>query len=870
MSTKVIFTLLFGLAFTPGFAATNPAPAAPPHILPVEVKGSITGTILDAANDAPVGYATISLHDAATDEVVNGTITNDDGTFEIENVDNGSYRLEVTFIGYETVTLPEVKVDGRRTDLGTIKLGTAAELLEEVTVTGQRALIEEKVDRLVYNAEQDQLSRGGDAADVLRKVPLLQVDLEGNVSLRGSSNIRVLINNKPSTIIAGSVADAMKMIPADEIKSVEVITSPSAKYDAEGAGGIINIITKKNNLAGYFLNLDTGVGLRGSNLGLTGSYRVGKFGMTVGGFGRAFYNDAETSLVQTFPDSRSTQFGEASDNGVFGRFNLGLDYDLTDSQFLSGGVRYGVRNFAREQLQTTNVFTDETLLSTFLRDIDSDQESGTYDFNLDYLQRFAPGHELSISTLYSTTAEDATFASANLDGEETVLSRSQNLNDNSNNEFTVQADYIRPLGEKQIFEVGAKGILRQVNSDYSYLSAEGTGEFFVDASRPAGTLDYAQDIAAAYASYTLALPNDITVKGGLRYEKTLLSATQDGEDLALQDYDNLVPSLNFSKKLTETTTVKLGYNRRIQRPWLRQLNPNVNLLENSQSIEVGNPLLVPELTDNLELGYSSSLGKTYLNLSFFGRNSNNAIQEVRYPVDSLEGTLLTTYANIGKEQALGVNAFVNIYLTNTWTVNGGVDLDYAFLEGQVVDAEGISVTAKNSGLNYGGRLMSQLKLDGGWSAQAFTFMRGRRTQLQGFRGGFGIYAIGISKEFNEGRGTIGLSAENFATRGWALRSELQTATFSQVREDLLLNRNIKLTFGYKFGQLDAGQARSKTRGVSNDDLMGGGDDNGGGAGGGGAQVQGQSRRQARQAVSKEAKAEKKEKAKAEQEEPEKQ
>ena len=855
MCPKVTFTLLLSLCLSVSFAQPSApaAPAAPPTVSAKEVKGSITGTVVDVANNAPVAYATISLHEATTDQVINGTITDDNGAFEIDDVENGSYRVEVTFIGYETISLPDVTVNGKKTDLGTIKLGTAAALLDEVTVTGQRALIEEKVDRLVYNAEQDQLSKGGDAADVLRRVPLLQVDLEGNVSLRGNSNIRVLINNKPSTIIAGSVADAMKMIPADEIKSVEVITSPSAKYDAEGAGGIINIITKKNNLAGYFLNVDTGVGLRGSNLGLSGSYRVGKFGMTLGGFGRASYNDAETSLVQTFPDSRSTQFGQAADNGIFGRFNLGLDYDISDSQFLSGGVRYGVRNFARDQVQTTSVFAEDSLLSTFLRDISSDNTSGTYDFNLDYLKRFAPGHELSVSTLYSTTDENSNFVSANLDGEQTTLGKLQNLNDNTNREFTVQADYIHPIGEKQIFEVGAKGIVRQVNSDFSYLSAVGDGAFSFDPRQPAGVLDYGQDIAAAYTSYTLALPNDVTVKGGIRYEKTFLSATQNGEDIQLQDYANLVPSLNFSKKLTETTTVKLGYNRRIQRPWLRQLNPNVNLLENSQSIEVGNPLLRPELTDNLELGYSASLGKTYLNLSFFGRNSNNAINEVRYPVDSLEGTLLTTYANIGKEQALGVNAFVNIYLTNNWTVNGGVDLDYSFLRGQVVDAEGISVSASNSGLNYGGRLMSQLKLSKGWSAQAFTFMRGRRTQLQGYRGGFGMYALGLSKEFNDGRGTIGLSAENFATRGWTLRSELQTATFSQVREDLLLNRNIKLTFGYKFGQLDAGQARSKTRGVSNDDLLGGGDDNGGGAGGG-AQVQPQTRRQARRADSDAAKA----------------
>ncbi|MBB4079337.1 outer membrane receptor for ferrienterochelin and colicin [Lewinella aquimaris] len=840
--------LLFASLFSTVFAAT-PHPIEDPSD---NLKGSITGTVLDAADGAPVAYATISLHQATDDELVNGTLTGDDGTFIIGAVKNGTYRLEITFLGYEAISISDVEVGGgKSTDVGTVRLGAAAELLEEVTVTGQRALIEEKVDRLVYNAEQDQLSRGGDAADVLRKVPLLQVDLEGNVSLRGNSNIRVLINNKPSTIIAGSVADAMKMIPADQIKSVEVITSPSAKYDAEGAGGIINIITKKNDLAGYFLNVDTGLGLRGSNLGLNGSYRKGKFGMTLGGFGRAFYNDAETSLLQTFTNSRSEQFGEASDNGIFGRYNLGFDYDLTDRQFLSAGVRFGVRNFGRDQLQTTTVYAEEVLASTFLRDIDSERSSDNIDVNLDYLYVIKPGRELSISTLYSTTAENSNFTSSNLDDEETILSRLRNLDNNTNEEVTLQADYIHPIGDKQILEFGGKGILRQVNSDFSYLSATGSEAFTVDGLRPSGQLDYGQDILAAYTAYTLALPGDITLKAGLRWEQTMIEATQNNEAIEIPDYANLVPSLNFSKKVGESTTLKLGYNRRIQRPWLRQLNPNVNI-ENSQSIEVGNPLLRPELTDNLEFGYSSMVGKTYLNLSFFGRNSNNAINQVRTPIDSLEGTLLTTYENIGREQALGVNAFVNVYLTRDWTINGGIDLDYATLEGKVTGLDGTSVTATNSGINYGGRLMSQLKLKNGWSAQAFTFMRGRRVQLQGSRGGFGMYALGVSKEFNEGRGTIGLAAENFASRGWALRSELETATFTQVREDMLLNRNIKLTFGYKFGQLDANKARSKTRSVNNNDLMGGGDDNGGGGNTNAAPAP-QTRRQAKKAAKEEEK-----------------
>ncbi len=792
-------------------------------------SGSISGLVVDGTDNSPVGYATVSLFNAA-EELVNGTLSDDSGQFTVTDVANGTYRVEITFLGYEKVSVPDVVVaGGKATSLGTVTLGASAELLEEVTVTGQRALIEEKVDRLVYNAEQDQLSKGGDASDVLRRVPLLQVDLDGNVSVRGNQNIRVLINNKPSTIIASSVADAMKMIPADQIKSVEVITSPSAKYDAEGSGGIINIITKKNSLAGYFLNVDTGIGLRGSNLGLNGSYRKGKFGLTLGGFGRAFYNDARTSLVQQFANSRSEQSGAASDNGIFGRYNLGLDYDLTEKMFLSGGVRLGVRNFSRDQLQTTTVYGEETPVSTFLRDIESESTGNSIDFNLDYLYVIKPGRELSISTLYSTTDENSNFISSNLNGQETILSRLQNLNDNNNQEITLQTDYIHPIGEKQILEVGAKGILRQVNSDFSYLSAEGEGPFNTDGLRPAGTLDYGQDIAAAYGAYTLSLPGEVTVKAGLRYEQTMIEAIQDNEAIEIPDYNNLVPALNLSKRLGQSTTLKAGYSRRIQRPWLRQLNPNVNL-ENSQNIEVGNPLLRPELTDNYELGFSNMFGKTYLNLSLFGRNTDNAINEVRTPIDSLEGTLLTTYENIGKEQSVGVNVFLNLYLTNRWTVNGGFDLDYAQLEGQVTGIDGISVTQTNSGINYGGRLMSQLKMNNGWSAQAFTFMRGRRVQLQGFRGGFGMYALGFSKEFNDGRGTIGLSAENFAGEGWTLRSELETPTFTQVREDLLLNRNVKLTFSYKFGELEADRARRKTRSVTNDDLMGGGDDNAGGGG----------------------------------------
>ena len=209
-------------------------------------NAKITGSLIDSASATPVEFASIALLNNKTGKPIDGTIADAKGKFTLSKLAPGEYRLQYTFIGYKTIESAVITlVKGSDINVGTIKLPADTQTLGEVTVTGQKALIEEKVDRLVFNAEKDLTSKGGDASDVLKRVPMLSVDLDGNVSLRGSQNIRVLINNKPSTIVAANVADALKQLPADMIKTVEVITSPSAKYDAEGAAGIINIVTKK-------------------------------------------------------------------------------------------------------------------------------------------------------------------------------------------------------------------------------------------------------------------------------------------------------------------------------------------------------------------------------------------------------------------------------------------------------------------------------------------------------------------------------------------------------------------------------------------------------------------------------------------------
>ncbi|MDB5240878.1 MAG: TonB-dependent receptor [Spirosoma sp.] len=800
------------------------------------LKGNakISGLLIDSLTNKPVEFATVALISTQTNKPIDGTTSDAKGQFTLAKLAPGDYRLQYSFIGYKNQdSKPFTIQKGTDLKMGAVTLMPDVRTLSEVVVSGQAAMIEEKVDRLVFNADKDLTSKGGDASDVLKRVPMLSVDLDGNVSLRGSQNIRVLINNKPSTIVAANVADALKQLPADMIKSVEVITSPSAKYDAEGAAGIINIITKKNTLHGLTLNVDAGVGIRGSNLGMNGSYRQGKLGITLGGFGRAMYNRASSSLDQTTLLGsqllRTSQQGTAFDKPVFGQYTFGFDYDLAKNQSLSANVRFGTRNFIQEQNQLTSSFAGDSLLRMTNRDVDRRDLSNSVDMNLDYVRTFKPQQEWSISTQYSRTGLTNNFYADLLTNTGELTGRQRNLNNNTNGELTFQTDYQTPIRKNQLLEFGGKAIMRQVDSRYQYQVGIGSGGLVFDPTNPSGSLAYSQNIGAGYVSYTYVTPSKYSFKVGTRYEHTGISATaNEGINLNIPSYSNLVPSLNVSKSLKGGTTVKAGYNRRIQRPGLQQLNPNPNAA-NPQMIMVGNPTLKPELTDNVELSLSSTIKKTYLNASLFGRLTENAITQIRLPSDTLAGGIITTFQNIGVQRTMGANVFFNTNLTPKWSINGGLDGYYVYMQGITAGADGKSMTISNTGVSIGGRLMSQLQLNKGWSAQVFSFFRGPNPQLQGTTGSFYLYSLGVRKDLANKRGSIGLAGENFLTNGVIMRTNLNSPLLSQTNITHLYNANVKVTFSYRIGKMTFEEPRRKARSVSNDDVKGdGGGDNGGG------------------------------------------
>jgi outer membrane cobalamin receptor len=809
-------------------------------------NGKITGILVDSGTNLPVEFATIALTDASG-KTIDGTIADAKGKFSIVKIADGRYTVTISFIGYETLK-QTVVFAGKKNDinLGSIKLTEEATQLNEVVVAAQKDLVEERVDRTIYNAENDATSKGGDASDVLRRVPMLTVDLDGNVSMRGSNNITVLINNKPSTIMANSVADALKQIPADQIKSVEVITSPSAKYDAEGSAGIINIITKKNTLEGLTLNVDAGVGYRGSNLGLNGNYRKKKMGFSLGGFGRSTYNvsggyENDQFTIDGPNTYRTIQRAENRSNGIFGNYNLGWDYDINKKNSMTASVRYGLRNnVSYQDALTTLTFQNTSVnpLSASLRDVKSNNLSGTVDLNYNFTHLFEkPQRELSILALYSKNDRNYDFTNTiyNTTTEE-IIERIKNENPGINEEYTFQVDYQTPVSDNQMFEVGAKNIIRKVLSDFSYYRALGpTGEFIFQPNQNlSNQLNYNQEVLASYLSYTLSLKKGYSLKAGARYEFTTINAfTQTEDDIDIPEYGVLVPSLNLSKKLKKGT-IKTSYNRRIQRPSIQFLNPNIQA-SNPFNRTIGNPSLDPEYTNNFEVGYSTFIKGTSLNFTGFARNTNNSIQSLRNVAGD---TIVTTYANIGKENAYGMSFFANIN-AGKLSINGGGDVYYADLSNNVPNP---TQNASNTGWVYSGRLFGSYKLNEAWALQAFSFYRGRKVDLQGFQGGFGVYSLGARKEFKSKKGSFGFGLENFLAPSMKIRGAIETSTINQSNVTVLNNFSFRLNFSYRIGKMSFDQPRKRSRSINNDDMKEGGGDGGMDSGGGNAGSGGQPQR----------------------------
>lgn len=768
----------------------------------------VTGTIINGSDKKPVPGATVSLSVKAS-EAAGKAVSGANGGFSLAVKDTGQHVLTFSHVGFREQTLRlRVGPDFSGWHIGVVTLQPGSGILPEIVITTNRPLVEQKADRLVYNAEKDLSTLGGTAADVLRNVPMLSVDGDGSVQLRGSSNIRVLINNRPSTLMAASVADALRQLPADMVRSVEVITSPTAKYDAEGTAGIINIITKKNLLQG----LTGSVLIVPGNVSTIGNgslyFRRPRYGLNFSFGINQFYNRGKTYLerLRYSDESMLAQDGRTRNRSGFVNPRVGFDVALNDRNSISGGISYNPShaNSRNRQNITTRIpghqADDRDLL--FL----SKSRGSGYDANLDYLLTFKePQRELSVLTLYSVTRSD-NLASQDETGETGELVYLQrNKNKSTNREATIQADYTHPFQNKTTVELGAKTILRRAGSDVNYYDAYPLSG---NESHAENVFSYDQDVWAAYLLYGFKAWKKLQVKMGGRYERTTISATFKTLGMGFNTaYDNWIPSLNASYSLGEKQSLRFGYTQRLQRPQLYFLNPYREVIA-PNVIRQGNPELDAERAHLVEAGYNTYTGKGSLNMSAYARFTNNAIATA---MDLHDDTTYVGFRNIAVNRTYGFSVSGTIKPVKRVMLNSNINVYYSQLNG-----DGFS----NDGWMYNVFVGTSLDLGKGWWHNFVGSFNSRRVILQGRMAAFYYHNTTLRKDFKNKRGSVGINLANPFMKGTRMRTSIMSALFEQNENNINYTRGFRLSFQYRFGKLQQTKdPRKAKKAINNDDAL---------------------------------------------------
>lgn len=794
------------------------------------IKGRISGTVIDSVSGQAVEFATLVLIKSADGKQLDGGITEADGSFKIIEVENGKYDLNVSFLGYQDkmVTGVETTLEKPDLDLGTVYLMPTGVNLEEVTVTGQAALVENRIDKLVYNADKDASTTGGDAADVLRNVPLLSVDLDGNVSLRGSSNIQILINGRPSTLFASNPADALKTIPANQIKTVEVITTPTAKYDGEGSSGIINIITKKRNAEGITGSVNTSIGTRQNNGGVNLNWVRGRFGLNGGA--NSFWSWRREGSLEFLREeldgenviSSFSQAGPNSSQVIGFNGNFGAFYDFNAYNSINSSIRFNGFNNRRDGTINGSLSALSGLDPiTFIRANDNEGLRSGYDWTTDYKCTFPNSErEFSVAFQVSTTASNQDNFT-NQDGTELRYEEDiQNINDGLNSEYTLQADYVHPFGEGNKLETGVKSVIRRIDSDYETRTRLTDNDPFAAIPLLTDNFLYDQDVYAGYVSFTWDLGNSFGLITGARYEHTTIAGEyRDREEAPFtQEYDNILPSIILSKQFKNFSNLKASFSRRIQRPSLFFINPFTQI-NDPNNLVFGNPNLDPEVVDQYELSYGTFVKGVSVNASVYYRQTTDVIESF-VQIEPASEVSTTSYLNIGVNNSVGVNVFTSVNVKKIGSFRLGFNI-FTYNAESTVD----SINLSRNTVIWNGNIGANLNLPRDWKFDLFGFARSPRQTLQGENPSFWLYGMGLRKQFNK-RFSLGIRAIEPFNERKSFPSEIQGENFYQRSDFSIPFRSIGVSISYNFGQLDfSGSRRARRSKINNDDQKGGGNDN---------------------------------------------
>ena len=771
-------------------------------------RGNVSGKITDLNDGKKLEFANISIVNTKWNKVIEGTISNEDGKFNFSGILIGDYILQIKYLGYKLKEV-EFKLTKKNPDINLKEIGLEidSKLLGEITIDEQKPIYESKLDKIIYNAENDDAGASEDATDVLRKAPLLSVDFDGNVELRGSKNIKYLLNGKASSFLNGDLSSALQMIPADQVKSVEIITSPGAKYDGEGDAGIINIITKKKAIDGYKATLNGSFGTRSNRNSFNLTLGKGRFSLSARA--NAWYSwprDGENTYIRKDwgenPDTNIlTNDGESRSQWMGYRAGVDMYYDINAFNSISSDIGYRGRNTPSESSTLLEYTTNDPLLSySDSSNVDSKQKTNNIDWNTTYIKTFEDNEDKELSISYQIGAKIKNRSTIINELDNTV--NLENINDETNTEQTLQIDYTHPVGEHRI-EVGGKVIYRDQKMDYNTLDLISSDYIF----NPE-TFNYSQNVNALYLSSKLQLINDFSLLAGFRYENTVINGDWENKsnEEFTNSYDNYLPNLTFSKKLSTGKSLKISYNNRIGRPSSSYINTNTNLT-NNKNITIGNPNLTPMLTEQVELGYNS-FGKKYQGSYYlYLKDSKDMFESV---VNISNDTSITSYQNIGQVKYYGFNYYGSLRFDNL-TLRTGFNI-YSY---ESEDDRFNNRSAILYDYNFG----FTIKFKNNWKAESFAFTRSPSQTLQGSSTSFSMMSFGIKKDFKNKRGSLGIKIiEPFAKNGQKVfTTELEGDNFSQISERKVLFTSIGISFKYTFGKLNFKSSKAKST-IKNDDI----------------------------------------------------
>ena len=764
----------------------------------------LSGTISDAENSEPLPYATVSVYNRNGD-LADGGIADENGIFKL-NVSPNDYSLSFEYIGFETKTT-EVKRYTNSTNIGNIDLVSSIESLEGVDVVGQSAEVEIRLDKRVYNVAKNNLVRGGTVSDVLENVPSVSVDIDGNIELRGNNNVRILVDGKPSGLIGLGGVDALTRLPAESIEKVEVITSPSSRYQAEGTTGIINIILAKRLLKGLNGAFNLSAGKNDTYSGSANlNYRRGKFNF----FTNSGYND-RTNKGQAVQDNAYTYPLESVERYVEERLfnrrrqgfnvNFGLDYQMTEKTLLTLSYLKNERDGDDRTVNEQSQYQTDGILVTNRYENEIDREYSN-QFSVDFEHKFnTQGHKLT-ATLQIENNDETETSDINSFFQNGQPSDDSEINstEESQERNLAQIDYVYPIDKNTQFEAGYRGTESKRIIDFE-VQIIGENNIATIDENLSNILDFEQEVHALYTQYGKKF-NAFSFLAGLRFENTRVFVEQLDSSTPVNNdnYNGFFPTLNLGYEISPTASVTLGYNRRISRPNAWTLNPFQSRSSKTSYFQ-GNPELDPSYSNGIDIGYLKQFKKVTLNTSVYYRKSTDAISRVAITTDEtvfingIETPVIRRLPiNLGTVEEFGVEFNSSLRLIQGMRTNASVNFFRRIEEG---DYQGLSYDTDDT--SWSGNLSNSYLLPFAIQSQFSLRYRGPSESSFGKSKGFLYTDLALSKDIFNDNATLNL---RFSDLFNTAKYDYQTTTPVAVTDGIYQRREptYTLTFTYRFRQ----------------------------------------------------------------------